>query len=79
MAQPEKIGIWDRFFNRKRKEIVEQGKESWQKIYSNSNLNIALNQAGKAVPDSSYERCFVIYKIIDRVTGSETIEKEYLN
>lgn len=31
------------------------------------------------VHNSEYGRSYVKYKIIDRVTGSETIEKEYLN
>lgn len=64
--QPEKLGIWDRLFNRYRREIVKQGAETW--IHHRN--SIAMYE---------YNRNFVIYKVIDRVTGSERIEKEYLN
>jgi hypothetical protein len=70
MAQPEKLNLWDRFFNRYRKEIVEQGRESWFRY----NPYIPLDQY--KIP---YERNFVKYKIIDRITGSESIEMEYLS
>lgn len=64
----EKLNLWDRFFNRYKQEIVKQGVETWTKRKSYD-----WSQTW------DYERHFVIYKIIDRVTGSETIEKDYLN
>jgi hypothetical protein len=68
MAQPEKLNLWDRFFNRYRKEIVEEGVETWVKRpYDCELLKYKFN------------RNFVKYKIIDRVTGSEEIEIDYLN
>lgn len=68
MAQPEKISVWDRWFNRYRREIVEEGTELWVKRPHDCDLL-----------KYEYQRQFVKYKIIDRVTGSERIEKEYLN
>ncbi len=72
--KPEKLNLLDRLFNRTRKEIVERGEENWQKYYRNQ-------WDGSISPNSvfNYKRSFVIYKIIDRVTGSETLKKEYLN
>jgi len=71
----EKLSLWDRFFNRYKKVIIEEGKETFAEYYS---LNDFL-YPGQRIPDSDYKRCFVKYKIIDRLTGSETIEKVYLN
>lgn len=70
MAQPEKLNLWDRLFNRYRKEILEEGKEKWKRW-----------PYGAEVPSLSiaYVRTYVKYKVIDRLTGSETIEMEYLN
>lgn len=68
MAQPEKLNLWDRLFNRYRKEIITEGEETW------------FNRCGNIrVPNSEYQRRYVKYKSIDRVTGSETIEIQYLN
>ena len=61
MSKPEKLSLWDRMFNRERREIMEEGKEAWVKITLAGSHDIT--------------RSFVKYKIIDRVTGSETIEK----
>lgn len=68
MAKPEKLGIWDRIFNRYRKEIYSKGNETWNGYFQ-----------GYKIPNSEYNRHYVEYKIIDRVTGSERIEKEYFN
>lgn len=68
---PESLNLWDRFFNRYRKEVIRQGKELW---YSYQ-FGYFQSYQGK-IP---YHRDFVEYRIIDRVTGSETIKKEYLN
>lgn len=67
----EKLNLWDRIFNRYKKVIIEEGKETWNKYYT--------NYYGESVIDYSYDKFFVKYKIIDRITGSEEIEKEYLN
>lgn len=67
---PEKLNLWDRIFNRYRREVVEQGKETWNH-YSNPNLYW--------IKPRKYSRDFVKYKIIDRLTGSVKIKKEYLN
>jgi hypothetical protein len=70
MALPEKIGWWDRLFNRYRKEIVNEGSEPWIHYPFGTNVDTL---------KISYTRYFIKYKVIDRVTGSETIEKEYFN
>lgn len=71
MAQPEKLNLWDRFFNRYRKEIIKQDSERWERRpyleYFDANTKF------------KYTRNFVTYKITDRLTGSEKIEKEYLD
>lgn len=71
----ENLNWFDRFFNRYRKEIIEEGVETWFKLYPSYYSSVV----GQKIPNSEYERCFVKYKIIDRLTGSEKIEKEYLN
>lgn len=64
----EKLNLWDRIFNRYHKVIVQEGDETWHKT-----------AYGYHVSGSEFSRYYVKYKIIDRVTGSERIEKEYLN
>jgi hypothetical protein len=66
VANPEKLSLWDRFFNRYRKTIHNKGEESWFIV-----------QYG--VKQYTYARCFVEYLVVDRLTGSETLKKEYLN
>ncbi len=68
--KPESLNIWDRIFNRYRKEIIERGSETWTQRYGNF---------GVITDKFNFARQFVVYKVIDRLTGSETIEKEYLN
>ncbi len=79
MAQPEKISLWDRCFNRYRKTIHQRGEEPWCRKYSSTPYNDALNRAGQKIPGSEWDRNWVEYLIVDRVTGSEKIEKVYLN
>ena len=79
MAQPEKISIWDRWFNRTRKTVVERGEEQWFRRYTNEPINQVQGLAGKKIPNSEYLRNWVEYSIVDRVTGSEEIVREYLN
>jgi hypothetical protein len=66
----EKLNFWDRIFNRKRQEVIEEGKETWTRHYMDSD--------GETVASKSFVRHFVKYRIIDRVTGSVTIKKKYL-
>jgi hypothetical protein len=66
MATPEKLNLWDRFFNRYRKEILQRGEETWR-VHDWAGLELM-----------RYSRVYVDYKVIDRVTGSETIKREYL-
>lgn len=66
MANPEKLNLWDRFFNRYKKTITNRGTENWDHF-------------NRGVKVTTCSRDFVEYLIIDRVTGSETIEKVYLN
>ena len=73
MNIPEKLNIFDRFFNRYRKEIVKIEQEPFNKFYNTGPL------IGQRVPNSTFYRDCVTYKTIDRITGSETIKKEYLN
>jgi hypothetical protein len=65
----EKLNIWDRIFNRYRREIHSQGEETW---------NRRDEYTGQKIPDGQFKRNYVMYKIVDRVTGSERLEKEYL-
>jgi hypothetical protein len=71
----EKLSLWNRFFNRYKRVIIEDGKETFSEYYPLSDFLYP----GQKIPNSDYERCFVKYKIIDRLTGSERIEKEYLD
>ena len=63
--QPEKLNLWDRLFNRYKTEVAERGVEPWKWYIGGS--------------WTQGERNWVEYRIIDRLTGSETINREYLN
>lgn len=65
--QPESLGVWDRVFNRHKKIPVETGNENWNQTHRVINTN------------SVFNRDFVVYHIVDRLTGAYTISKEYLN
>ena len=68
MAEAEKLSLWDRFFNRYKRTIHARGSEQWfQKKH------------GVRISSSEYTRDWVEYLVVDRLTGSETIEKKYLN
>ena len=69
MAKPEKLNLFDRFFNRYRKEFYQRGEENWH--YH--------NEWGQNVPNSNYQRNWIEYKVIDRLTGSEAIKRQYIN
>lgn len=64
--QPARLSLWDRLFNRYIKIVHVRGNESWAKY-----------QYGVKIYD--YNRDWVDYKVVDRVTGSENITREYLN
>ncbi len=57
---PEKLSLWDRWFNRHRREVIERKTVLW-------------GTYGTTLYDRHRE------VVVDRVTGSETIEREYLN
>lgn len=67
----EKLSLWDRFFNRYKKVIVQEGTEGWTSRRRCPYTDVVYEQY-------DYSRRFVKYKIVDRVTGSETIKIEYL-
>lgn len=75
MAIPEKLNIWDRFFNRYRKEIIGRGEENWFRAIKTTMSEIGYEEPHK-IP---YSRTYVDYKITDRLTGSEEIKREYLS
>jgi hypothetical protein len=66
---PEKLNLWDRLFNRYKKTIHARGSEQWFK---------SCGYTGLRIPGSEFQRNYVEYLIIDRLTGSEKIEKIYL-
>ena len=70
----EKLNLWDRFFNRYKKEIHNRGHETWVKQYP-----AGYWYAGQNIPNSEFKRHFIEYIITDRVTGSQTIKKEYFD
>jgi hypothetical protein len=69
MANPEKLSLWDRWFNRYKRTVKARGSEPWS----------IFNRYGEKIPTSTYSRSYVEYLVTDRLTGSERIEKEYLN
>lgn len=72
MSAPEKLSLWDRLFNRYRKEIHQRGSEPWTFRVRNEYGQIVTGS------ESRCTRQFVEYKIVDRLTGSERIERDYL-
>jgi hypothetical protein len=65
---PEKLNLWDRWFNRYRRIVLQRGKGRWHNTWN-----------GHRIPGSEFVRNWVEYRVIDRLTGSERIEREYLN
>lgn len=72
LYKPEKLNLWDRLFNRYKYLPVNKGSEEWSKRFIN-------RYYGYVGEKTIYYRDFVEYHKIDRLTGSYTIEKEYLN
>ena len=69
--QPEKLNLWDRFMNRYRKEVHSRGSDAWSNVKTFNGYPIESTR-------HHYQRDWVEYKTVDRLTGSETIEREYL-
>lgn len=65
--QPEKLNLWDRLFNRYRREVADRGIANRQYIWWDGR------------PPTQFTRPWIEYRVIDRLTGSETIEREYLS
>lgn len=72
MNTPEKLSLWDRIFNRYRKEVSNRGEETWSRVVTRDGFPIESSRR-------EYLRNWVEYKVFDRVTGSITIEKDYLD
>lgn len=69
--QPEKLSLWDRWFNRYKKVPFQHGIDV-KKVYDHTwNYEKPL--------ETTYRNPYVIYHIIDRLTGGYSIKKEYLN
>lgn len=64
---PEKLNLWDRLFNRYRRVVHQRGQSFWQHYLNGCEI-------GK-----EYARPWVEYKVIDRLTGSIKIERDYLD
>lgn len=63
---PEKLSLWDRIFNRYKTFPIEQGTENWTKnLYD--------------IPKLTYQRDYVVYHKVDRLTGGYEVIKKYLN
>ncbi len=65
---PERLNLWDRLFNRTRKEVADRGRSEWKRYDGDTGREI-----------TTFYRTWVDYRVIDRLTGSETIEREYLS
>lgn len=68
MSAPEKLTMWERLFARYRKEIHARGQQA-----------CAYAWHGTKIAGSEFVRHWIEYKITDRLTGGETIEREYLD
>ena len=71
LYQPEKLSLWDRWFNRYKKVPFERGIDV-KEIYDHThNYENPLK--------TTYRYTFIIYHIIDRLTGGYSIKKEFLD
>ena len=68
MIPTEKLSLWDRWFNRYRKTVHSRGTDEWYQTHR-----------GIKLPNSDFQREWIEYLITDRITGSQTIEKVYIN
>lgn len=63
--QSEKLNLWDRIWNRYRKEVADRG-------------SIDGYYMGFMGTREYVTREWIEYRVIDRLTGSETLKREYL-
>lgn len=68
MSVPEKLNLWDRIFNRYRKTVHSRGNEEWHRYRDKYDHDPV-----------KYSRAYVEYLVVDRLTGSEEIQKVYLD
>lgn len=68
--QPEKLSRWDRWFNRYKKIPVKQGRETWTEQMTHNGVRYG--------PVHEFNRNYVEYHVVDRLTGGYTIKKEYI-
>lgn len=59
---PERLNLWDRFFNRHRREVLKHH---------------CMERTNKSTGEKR-EYPYVDYRVIDRLTGSEIIERQWL-
>lgn len=70
--------IWDYFFNKWEITIDSRGKETWHQNYDQNNtFNLVNHRFGK-IPNSEYERFFIIYRYKNKYNKEEKLVKEYL-
>lgn len=68
---PEKLSLWDRWFNRYREEVHQRSSEAWTRTTTYNDVPIG--------EPRRFTRDWVEYRVIDRLTGSERIRRDYLN
>lgn len=68
MYQSEKLNWWDRLFNRYKKIVISVEKCPWKRCW-----------VGQPDWTQHFVRTVVTYHVVDRLTGSYTIDKEYFD
>lgn len=63
-----KLSLWDRLFNRYTRTVIARGQNTY--YYA--------DHRGNRVPSTEHIREWVEYKVVDRVTGSERIERKFI-
>lgn len=69
MAKPEKLNLWDRFFNRYRYILVRTYQKKYWQDFEKDYTSIQQDY-----PAGWYYVTYGVFKKIDRLTGSETRE-----
>jgi len=64
--------LYEFFFSRWKREIVDRGDESWETRWRNMTT-------GDVVSTHAYTRSFVDYKYTNKFDGSTKIKRKYLN
>lgn len=67
VENPEQLSLWDRWFNRYRETPYKRGSEQWCQRLEDVKI-----------PGTEYDREYVIYKVVDRLTGSVRLQKRFL-